>query len=100
MGIYDREYYRNEGPSYLDSIFPEGQVCKWLIGINIALFIAQLVTLPQMQPPEMVGAELRLRTGPVTELLELDPQQVAAGQVWRLLTYAFVHSPFGWTHIF
>src|SRR5438105_2965808 len=43
MGIYDREYYRKSGPSFLGSIGAPGQVCKWLIGINIAVFILQLL---------------------------------------------------------
>ena len=36
MGIYDREYYRRDGPSFLNSIAQRGQVCNWLIAINIA----------------------------------------------------------------
>jgi membrane associated rhomboid family serine protease len=80
MGIHDRDYYRHEGPSVLDAIFPEGTVCKWLIGINIALFIAQLVT----RAAAGIG-------GTVTEWLILDTGAVMRGEVWRLLTYAFLH---------
>src|SRR5260370_18059399 len=85
MGIYDRDYYR-EGPSYLESLIPSGLVCKWLIGVNILVFIAQLVT------------ETRSDVSWVTDALWLDPQQVLSGQVWRLLTYAFLHG--GFWHIF
>ncbi len=46
MGIYDREYYRNEGPRYLDAFIPSGRVCKWLIGLNILFYILQLITKP------------------------------------------------------
>ena len=44
MGIQDRDYYRNEGPSILDTLMPTGIVCRWLIGINVVVFILQLVT--------------------------------------------------------
>src|SRR5262249_38031328 len=43
MGIYDRDYYRNEGPSFLGSITGTPAVCKWLIMINVAVFIVQLI---------------------------------------------------------
>jgi membrane associated rhomboid family serine protease len=85
MGIYDREYYRNEGPSYLDALVPEGRVCKWLIGITLVVFVAQIMT--------RAGQNL----GPVTAALILDPHAVLDGQVWRLLTYAFLHD--SWWHI-
>jgi membrane associated rhomboid family serine protease len=80
MGIYDRDYYRREGPSFLD----RGQVCKWLIGINVVCFIIQIVTRPQA----LFG-----QLGPFTDALVLDVEQVLQGQIWRLLTYAFLHDP-------
>ena len=49
MGIYDREYYRKEGPSYLEALIPSGQMCKWLIGINILMFVGQLITKPTIE---------------------------------------------------
>lgn len=78
MGIYDREYYRREGPSYLAS----GQVCSWLLGINIVVFVLQLAV------PD------------VTRFFILDPEEVLHGQIWRLLSYAFLHDPTTWQHIF
>jgi len=87
MGIYDRDYYRKEGPSYLDSFALKGQICKWLLIVNVALYVLQLMTGLSRQDG-----------GPVTDILELVPEKVLGGEVWRLLTYAFVHS-FHWTHI-
>ena len=98
MGIYDREYYRREGPSFLDSVSNRGRVCLWLVGINVAVFIIQMMTRQQLLPPELEGVDLRdLRVhfgwgpGAFTNALILDPQAVLHGQIWRLLTYAFLH---------
>jgi membrane associated rhomboid family serine protease len=87
MAIQDRDYYRNEGPSIFDSLMPSGLVCRWLIGINIAVFILQGLAQVAAQGH---GA------GVVTDWLILDVHAVLKGQVWRLLTYAFLHSTDGY----
>jgi len=79
MGIYDRDYYRREGPSFLDAFARQGQVCKWLVIANIVAFIIQIVTRQQ-------GTE------PFTDFFCLNLDRVWAGEVWRLLTHAFLHS--------
>jgi membrane associated rhomboid family serine protease len=89
MGIYDRDYYR-EGPNYLGSLLPSGLVCKWLIGINVVVFIAQLMSQ---------GGTPDDGRGWVTSTFILNIDAVMSGQVWRLVTYAFLHSPGDWTHI-
>lgn len=77
MGIYDRDYYRKDGSSFLETIIPDGRVCRWLIGLNIGVFVLQQLFSPTVQ-----------------HWLELDPFKVIpGGQVWRLLTYAFLHDP-------
>jgi membrane associated rhomboid family serine protease len=93
MGIYDREYYRREGPSLLSTFSGRGQMCKWLIGINVACFLVQLVTKQDI--PGVHGSG----PGIFTSALLLDTQAVLHGQVWRLLTYAFLHDPSIWQHI-
>jgi membrane associated rhomboid family serine protease len=80
MGIYDREYYRREGPSFLGSLAQQGKACNWLLGLNIVCFILQFATRPAPGLP-----------GPFTDWLILDTQAVLHGQVWRLLSYAFLH---------
>jgi membrane associated rhomboid family serine protease len=126
MGIYDRDYYRNEGPSFLDSLLPQGRVCKWLIGINLLVFVLQLLTYPVQhhggmldfglpiapnarQVAEDDGPNVQAPVAPpeepvfnVTTAFDLEPEKVVySGQVWRLLTYAFLHSPNGfYGHIF
>jgi membrane associated rhomboid family serine protease len=103
MGIYDREYYRREGPSFLGSLAQQGVVCNWLIGINIVCFLLQLVTrtrfpLPEGAPPEF-SRLLPTLPGPFTDALILNVDKVLHGEVWRLLTYAFLHSTDHITHI-
>jgi membrane associated rhomboid family serine protease len=80
MGIYDRDYVRRERPSFLGSFAERGKVCKWLIGVNVAFFLVQVLTRSE-------------DGGWFTAALQLDVQSVMHGEVWRLLTYAFLHDP-------
>lgn len=89
MGIYDRDYVRRDGPSFLGSIAERARVCKWLIGINAIVFLVQALTLPSGPFPD-----LRF-----TEAFDLNVDRVGHGEVWRLLTYAFLHDPGGIFHI-
>src|SRR5215475_9199170 len=93
MGIYDRDYYRREGPSFLGSIAERGKVCKWLIVINAVVFVFQLLTLDRDPAGIVVG------DGDFTRALWLDGDLVLQGQVWRLLTHAFLHDYRSWAHI-
>jgi membrane associated rhomboid family serine protease len=88
MGIYDREYYRKTGPSYLDALAISGSACKWIIGINIAVYVLQFASRP--------GAQGQ---GAIADFLMLTPEKVLHGQVWQLLTYAFLHDTHTWQHI-
>jgi membrane associated rhomboid family serine protease len=100
MGIYDREYYRRDGPGFLDSLLGRGQVCKWLILINVALFFVQVLTRVPVDPRIPVELQQRkLEPGLVEKGLILDTERVQQGQVWRLLTYAFLHDTIGVMHI-
>jgi membrane associated rhomboid family serine protease len=80
MGVYDRDYYRQESPGrgVMGGMAP---VCKWLIAINVVVYLLQLLT---------AGS----RSGGVTAWLDLSPEDVLRRfQFWRLLTAAFCHSP-------
>jgi membrane associated rhomboid family serine protease len=82
MGIYDRDYYREEGPRGDLRRAETNPICKWLVGITVCIWVLQLI---------MPGT---------TELLELDPElTVRHGQLWRLVTAAFCHSPRSFFHI-
>ncbi|HLJ94182.1 MAG TPA: rhomboid family intramembrane serine protease [Gemmataceae bacterium] len=85
MGIYDRDYYRGQGPSFMD----RGQVCKWLIAINVVCFILEIVT----------GRPEGGRQSLFTDALVLRADAVLHGEVWRLLTYAFLHDTSSIWHI-
>jgi membrane associated rhomboid family serine protease len=90
MGIYDRDYYRREGPSFLGTIASRGMICWWLVGVNVLVYILQLVA-------RRASGGL---SDPVTDALILDSNKVLHGEVWRLLTYAFLHSVSAPDHIF
>jgi membrane associated rhomboid family serine protease len=93
MGIYDREYYRRDGPSLLAYFSDRGAVCKWLILINVVVFVLQLLTRNLGVPDGRAGL------GAFTEAFYLQPDKVLHGQVWRLVTYAFLHDPYSLFHI-
>jgi membrane associated rhomboid family serine protease len=86
MGIQDRDYYRNEGPSILDSVMPRGVVCRWLIGINVAVFFLQMAAVSMRVIDPASNRDV------VTSWLALDVHKVLDGQIWRLVTYSFLHS--------
>jgi membrane associated rhomboid family serine protease len=89
MGIYDRDYYRREGPSFSGSFNVRGSACKWIVIANVVVFVLQI----------LLGG-MRYRGGGVVEdWFQLNVQTVTEGQVWRLLTYAFLHDPSDPFHI-
>src|SRR5258707_7251077 len=121
MGIYDRDYYRRSGPSIFSSFAERGHVCKWLVAINVVFFVIQLMTVQSREVPlgdprsmnvdrhdepdgsdepafSAHGHRVKEVARPFTDALILDFPKVLQGQIWRLLTYAFLHDSF-W-HIF
>ncbi len=90
MGIYDRDYYRREGPSFLGSFVEKGTICKWLIGINVVVFLLTLF----VRLPDSDGEPY----SPLITLFALRPSAVLNGAIWQLLTYSFLHA--GLWHIF
>jgi membrane associated rhomboid family serine protease len=74
MGIYDREYYRDDEGGW--GSWGAGSATRWLVGVTVGLWVAQLFTR---------GAAW----GGVNALLGFHPDLVAQGQVWRLVTPFF-----------
>src|SRR5438445_12380262 len=99
MGIYDRDYYRREGPSLFAHFSERGYMCKWLIAINIVCFVLQAATRGQEPVVDPYGTHMESTPGPFTEAFQLDVEAVKHGQIWRLLTYAFLHDTNGFMHI-
>lgn len=125
MGIEQRDYYRNDsgkghGPPGLADI---PTVTKRLLIATILVFLAQIfvsrpanrddfengITLNESLPVEAFqddfdaysGEEFQLwlpQVSPVQQALQLDPQRVKQGQVWRMVTYAFCHERYGMWH--
>jgi len=97
MGVYDRDYYRSDRTGPWFGFSGSGQVVKWLIVINVVMFIAQSMTITAGPIPGLPAP------GPITEWLELDVGKVLHGQIWRLVTYAFLHGSFNhilWNMLF
>ena len=100
LGIYDREYYRREGPSLFAHFSERGYMCKWLIAVNIVCFVLQMGTQQNEVVRDDEGNVEAVRTGLFTEALQLDADAVMHGQIWRLLSYAFLHDTGNFWHIF
>jgi len=83
MGSSDRDYFRDSyerGGAMFGGLMWT-PVVKWLIIINVVVWILQIFVAP------------------LTEWLALDAQKVLGGQVWRIFTTAFCHSRTGIFHI-
>lgn len=92
MGIYDRDYYRED--SRWSNPFARSQATLFLALLYCFLFIAQVASIDQR----------RVRAGqaprdPLTESLELKVSKALDGEVWRVVSYALVHQPWGIFHI-
>jgi membrane associated rhomboid family serine protease len=86
MGIYDRDYYREHGHNYLDTVLGEGPVCKFLILANALLFAVPILLPPQSQAAFYEALVLRADH---------------ATQVWRFVTCLFIHPHASiWTLVF
>ncbi|RPI88817.1 MAG: rhomboid family intramembrane serine protease [Planctomycetaceae bacterium] len=88
MGLYDRDYYRKE-PRTSASWGGDGTVCRKIVLVTAAIFILQVLTLGR-----------RAVFSPVADWLLFDVESCFQhGQLWRLVSYAFVHSEDDLWHI-
>lgn len=92
MGIYDRDYYRED--SRWSNPFARSQATLFLVLLYCFIFIAQVASTEprraRLGPDPVVAARA---ADPLTEALELDVNKVLEGEVWRVASYALIHQP-------
>lgn len=95
MGIYDRDYYRDSPPRGGFGMFSLLSVNGWLIIVNVAVFLLDMLTQGYVQ--DDVGRIYRVR--PV-EALGYFSKTMAIDhlQLWRFVSFQFLHANLG--HIF
>tara|TARA_B100000676_G_C17962705_1_gene778544 strand:+ start:263 stop:1192 length:930 start_codon:yes stop_codon:yes gene_type:complete len=88
MGLDNRDYLRDEERRYSPQFsmggggggfMPDAPMAKKLLIFTLIVFLAQMLTTSNSKSV-------------VTDWLQLDTTKVISGQVWRLVTYAFLHS--------
>lgn len=92
MGIYDRDYYRED--SRWANPFARSQATLFLTLLLCFVFIIQLAGLDN-RPGGMRGRvpQPAQPRDAVAETLELKVSGVLDGEVWRVVSYALVHQP-------
>lgn len=98
MGIYDRDYYRNSPPRAGFGNFVVMSVTTWLIVINIVAFFAdgalKVTTLRMVEDQgELYNQGYDVR--PITELGKFTKTGLFHLQLWRLITFQFLHASIG-----
>jgi rhomboid family protein len=91
MGIYDRDYYRED--NRWSNPFARSQATLFLCLLYAFLYVGQIATrdnAPPWGPHRQDG---------ITELFQLDVNKAVHGEVWRVFTYALVHDPWNFFHI-
>ncbi len=96
MGIYDRDYYRDEPGGF--HIRKPGTIIGWIIAINVIVFLASAL-LSDKVPVLRNGVPVIDSRQPLNELLGLQAGDLLRPWFWwHFLTYGFCHASFG--HIF
>jgi membrane associated rhomboid family serine protease len=98
MGFYDRDYYRQPARRESFGRVPIMSVTMWLIVINVAMFLLEMVSM-------RAGAVYRVHT-PIGFLI-MSPLEywchfsaftvIVQHQIWRFITFQFLHA--GIAHI-
>lgn len=93
MGIQDRDYIRNERPRRISG--PGWSVNTWIIAVNVVAYLASTMIVRRITFSDGTHAN----TSPVWQWGYFSLDTVAHGQVWRLLTFQFLHSLSSINHI-
>ncbi len=93
MGIYDREYYRDEPGGF--RIRRPGTAIGWIIAINVIVFLVSIL-LTERVPVLIDGVpDIDIRQ-PLNDYLGLKAGDLAQPWLWwHFLTYGFCHASFG-----
>ncbi len=83
MSLYDRDYMREDAPSFLERL-QRIQAFQWFFWANIVVFVVQWLFLA-----ESGSARTYIPDGGVSI------SELAAGKVWTPFTYMFVHGSVG-----
>ena len=78
MGIHNRDYYRESTRGAFDG-WGGAQATVWLIAVTCGAFFAQLIDGRPPWASDLVAAGA------------LDAKKILAGEVWRVVTSAFLH---------
>lgn len=89
MGIYDRDYYRED--SRWSNPFARSKGTIFLVLLYAFTFIAQVAN--RIDAREKPGED------PLTLNMQLDVKQTLAGEAWRVGTYALVHQSWNLFHL-
>ena len=89
MGFEDRDYAWGS-PARRAFLGGDGRAVRAIVIVNVAVYVLQLLTARVATP---------YGPGAITGWFGLDASAVLHGQLWRLLTYAFLHSEGSVWHI-
>lgn len=92
MGIYDREYYRDEPGGF--HLRKPGTIIGWIILINVIVYLADgFMAAEKLHTLE--GVAVSVPSHPVNDALALHASDLARPWLWwRLLTYGFAHDSY------
>ena len=80
MGIYERDYYRDDRRRMLDAVIPEGGFCKFLIVAMVGAFVLQWSERPDSA---------------VVDRFSLSLEGILNGHIWQFLTFSFFSPSLG-----
>jgi membrane associated rhomboid family serine protease len=93
MGIYDRDYYREQQPGL--SLRTPRTMVGVLVLINVVVFLANLLLTGGVK-----GAPLSPRNDAIAYWLSVKGDTLSQPYLWwQFLTYGFVHAPHDFSHI-
>jgi membrane associated rhomboid family serine protease len=99
MGLYNRDYLREDSYSGdQGGWMSSAPVCRALVIITGVVFVLQVLFV-QSTVIEVGAFQARAQQSIVDEWFRLEPAAVFQGQLWRVLTYCFLHARQDLLHI-